>query len=315
MTNENAAGAVNERAKGHLAAISSNVLYGANINITKSLFALSWMTPLGYSYIRIIFGLLFFWTLGLLKEKERPSPADMAIILCAGFLGMVLTQISYTVALDYISPVTMSLIMALIPIAVMLLSAAFIKESFTLKKAIGAALGMAGAALIVLYNREGGPSSSGFLGVLLALLSVLAQAVYFIILRKIAGKYSPVTMMKWMFLLAAVFLSPLCLSALPKQRLFSHEANILPMFQLAFGLVFGCAAAVFLLPVALKRIKASTASMYGNLQPLAASTIAIIAGQDSFSWDKPLALLLIAMGIFLVASGSFFGQKAVKLHR
>ena len=290
----------NEKAAGHMAAIVCNVLYGLNINVTKSLFTLSWMTPMGYSFIRISFGLLLFWTIGFFGRKEKIARGDLAIVLVAGFLGMVVTQLSYTVALNLISPVTISLLMASIPIAVLLLSIVFLKDRIDAKKAAGVIIGIVGAVIVVAQNKGGGQNGNSFLGILLTAISVLAQAVYFIIIRKIAHKYSSVTMIKWMFLLALLFLSPLCIPELPSQRLFSREAALLPMLQLGFGLVFGCAIPVFLLPVALKRLKATTASMYGNLQPLVASSAAIIAGQDLFSWDKPLALILIVLGIYFV---------------
>ena len=40
--------------------------------------------------------------------------------------------------------------------------------------------------------------------------------------------------------------------------------------------------------------------MYNNLQPIIASIIAILIGQDVFSWDKPIAALLVFTGVYLV---------------
>ena len=52
--------------------------------------------------------------------------------------------------------------------------------------------------------------------------------------------------------------------------------------------------------MALKRIRPTTASMYNNLQPIIASIIAILIGQDVFSLDKPIAALLVFTGVYLV---------------
>jgi drug/metabolite transporter (DMT)-like permease len=143
------------------------------------------------------------------------------------------------------------------------------------------------------------------------MVSVIAQAVYYIIIRKIAGNYSAVTMMKWMFLLGFVFISPFCAPELPDQRIFSPEVTLLPLLQLGFLLIFGCVLAVFLLPVALKRIKATTASMYANIQPLVTSLAAIIIGQDILTWDKPLALFLVVTGVIIVTQ-SKSGEVKIK---
>jgi len=290
----------NENLKGHLAAIMSNIFYGLSMNITKSLLAASWITPLGYSLIRISFGLIIYWIISFIAVKEKATPRDFRIILTAGFLGMVVTQISYTVGLSFTTPVTMSLITALIPIAVLLLSTILLMESLSVKKAMGVIIGISGAVIMVLQNRGGGVSSNNFLGIVLGLVSVMAQAVYYIIIRKISGKYTPVTMMKWMFLLGFIFLSPLGIPEFPQQRIFSPEVTLLPLLQIGFVLIFGCVLAVFLLPIALKQIKATTASMYNNLQPLVASSAAIIIGQDIFTWDKFLALILVISGVIIV---------------
>jgi len=103
-----------------------------------------------------------------------------------------------------------------------------------------------------------------------------------------------------MFLVGFTFLAPFCLPEIPGQRVFSAGVTFLPLLQLGVVLVFGCVLAVLLLPVALKRIKATTASMYANLQPIVASITAIIIGQDIFSPEKLLALLLVIAGLVIV---------------
>jgi drug/metabolite transporter (DMT)-like permease len=110
-------------------------------------------------------------------------------------------------------------------------------------------------------------------------------------------------MMKWMFLAAFIFLSPLSIPELPQQRLFTPDITLLPILQLGYSILFSSIIGFFLMSVAVKRIKTTSASMYINVQPLAASTAAIIIGQDVFSWDKPLVLLLIFIGVFFVTRG------------
>ena len=58
--------------------------------------------------------------------------------------------------------------------------------------------------------------------------------------------------------------------------------------------------AYFLVPMALKRIRPTTVSMYNNVQPIVASIIAILIGQDTLSWDKPIAACLVFTGVYLV---------------
>ena len=289
-----------ENVKGHMAAIIANIFFGLNMTISKEIFASSWMTPFGLTITRVSSSLVIFWAISFLIVKEKPVLRDLLVIGAGGFLGIAVGQIAFTSALRLISPVTMSLITSLSPFIVLLLSALFSIESISVKKAIGVIIGISGAALVILQSGIDRTSSFSFIGIGLALLSVTSYAAHLIVIRKIAKKYSPITMMKWMYLWVLLFLSPFGIPELPQQRLFSSEATIAPFLLLGYTIVFASILGFFLMPVALKRIKATTVSMYNNFQPLTASTAAIIIGQDVFSWDKPLALILIITGVFLV---------------
>jgi drug/metabolite transporter (DMT)-like permease len=288
-----------EHIKGHLAAIATNVIFGLNITITKSLLS-GWMTPMGYTFTRMLFGFIMFWIISLFMDKEKIDRWDFPVIIAGGFLGLVVTQAAFSMGLTLITPVTWSLITALSPIVVLLLSALFLKEPVSLKKALGIIIGISGAAIIILQNKNNSTVSNSFLGILIASVSVTSYAAYIVMMRKTSSKYTPVTMMKWMFLLAVVVLAPFSIGELPEQRLYSPEITLIPVLKLGFALVFSSGIGFFLMPVALKRIKAATAAIYINLQPLVASIVAIIVGQDIFSWDKPVALILVIIGVFMV---------------
>lgn len=289
---------IKEEIKGHVAAITTNVIFGLNIPITKSLLS-GWMSPMGYTLTRMLFGMSMFWIISLFQKKEKVAKKDLLMIFLCGLLGLVATQVTFAVGLRYTTPVTYSLILALSPIIVLLLSALFLKERITKFKTVGVVLGIVGASIIILQGNTNGSANTVF-GILISILSVSCYAGYIILTRKISAKYSPVTMMKWMFLLSVILLLPFSYSELPEQRIYSSEATIAPFSELAFALLFSSIIAFFLMPVALKRIKATTASIYVNLQPLVAASVAMIVGQDIFGWDKVLALMLVMAGVYLV---------------
>lgn len=58
----------------------------------------------------------------------------------------------------------------------------------------------------------------------------------------------------------------------------------------------------FLMPLGMKRIRATTVSVYMNLQPVVASITAIAIGQDTFSWFMPLAGILVLSGAYIVST-------------
>ena len=70
--------------------------------------------------------------------------------------------------------------------------------------------------------------------------------------------------------------------------------------QLGYALVFGTFAAYLLVAFSLKLLRPTTVSMFNYIQPLIASSIAIVFGQDILNWTKPVSALLIFIGVYLV---------------
>ena len=69
---------------------------------------------------------------------------------------------------------------------------------------------------------------------------------------------------------------------------------------MAFIVIFATVLGYFMIPYAMKYLRATTVSIYTNLQPIVASLIAIAIGQDIFTWDKPVAAVLVLLGAYLV---------------
>ena len=129
------------------------------------------------------------------------------------------------------------------------------------------------------------------LGIIFAITNTVMLGFYLIIIRKVAVKYSPVTLQKWMFLFAALFVIPFCINDLQMQSFNPSAFRLQPLFQLGFVLLFATVLNNLLYPVALKRIQPTIASIYINLQPIIVSIVVILIGQDIFSWNAPIAAI------------------------
>ena len=165
----------------------------------------------------------------------------------------------------------------------------------------GVLIGASGALLIIFQSSAINTDSSGnWIGNLLCIVNVITYAIYLVITRPISQRYSAITLMKWMFLFSALISFPPGISDLPEAKVFGTESNPFVILKLSYIVIMATGIAYFLVPMALKRIRPTTASMYNNLQPIIASIIAILIGQDVFSWDKPIAALLVFTGVYLV---------------
>lgn len=290
---------VNKPYIGFIAIISANIIFGLNTPITKSLVD-NWLSPTGYTLTRMLFGAGVFWLIGLMFPKEKVSRKDLLIIAIGGFFGFVAMQFTLALSVQYTSPVNYSLMMSMTPIIVLMLSVVFLKEGVTTIKILGTLVSITGTVLIIIQGNAPGTGSNHFLGIILAILSAASYGIYLIITRRISITYSPVTVIKYTFLFASLMILPFGIRELPEQRMFSSEVTLSAVMQLSFALVFSTVLAFFLMPVALKRLKATTVSIFMNLQPLTTSIVAIAAGQDLFSWGKLFAGGMIITGVLFV---------------
>lgn len=291
---------MNKQLQGHLAIILANVIFGLSIPITKTLID-NWVTPSSYTFMRMAVGALIFWGIGAFVKKEKVSKRDLLTIVIGAFFGFVATQLLFAVALQYTTPVYFSLIMAMTPILVLIMSLFFLKEIFTKNKFLGVVLSISGAALIILSGSSSAMATNNKLGIILSFLAALSYGIYMIVTKNVSVKYNPITIIKWSFLCAAAMLLPFEITSLPEQTIFSEKATLNSYLLLIFCLVFITALGFLLMPMGLKYIKATTASIYMNFQPIVASVVAILMGQDVFSWEKPLAAVLVIAGVILVS--------------
>ena len=186
---------MDKKLQAHSAIFLANTIFGLGVPVTKLLLD-SWVTPMGYMASRSLGACLVFWLIAAFMPKEHVERKDLITILAGGLLGFVISQTLTAWALDYTSPVYFSLIATLTPVAVMLCAALTIGEKITPLKSVGVLLGIGGAVLMVLMSQSLGSGKNDLLGITLAILSVLTWAIYLIITRNVASKYSPVTQMK-----------------------------------------------------------------------------------------------------------------------
>lgn len=289
-----------ERQQGLVAIFGANTIFGLNIPVTKALM-LHWMTPMGYTVTRMFFGVIVFWIIGLFSKDIKVEKKDLITILFGGLMGFIGTQFLFSQALEFTTPVVFSLLLALTPVVVLILSYFFLKESVPAKKILGIFISISGAAVIILVSSSHANSGiNNALGILFSILCVLSYGGFMVLTRKVSIKYKPVTIAKWMFLVSALVALPFSFKSLSHQEIYSQNITLSAAGLLLFALLFSTTLAFFLMPYALKRLEASTVSVFMNLQPIVASVVAIFAGQDKLTWDKPLAALLVLSGVYLV---------------
>lgn len=186
--------------------------------------------------------------------------------------------------------------------SVLFLQAIFFGEKITGKKSAGILLGILGACILAaraVFETDS-QGSDNLLGILLAVLSVSSFAAYVVICGDISRKYRPATQMKWIFSLSSLMVCPVWLftGQYGRELILSAPDPHVGLLEIGFITI----AAYTLIPLGMRSVSATVVSIYMNLQPIVASATAILDGMDVFTWDKPLALLFVLLGAFIVTS-------------
>lgn len=293
-----------ERLKGHALIFSANLIFGINYPISKWLLA-ERLTPEFHTLARMVFACVMFWTLSFFLPKEKLPPKALLVLFICSFCGVAGNQALFIYGLSMTSPIDASVITTGTPIFVMLLAAVILREPITWLKTAGVLLGAAGAACLVAQSNPHGGSGAAIASVpgdLCVLASCVVYAIYFVFSKPLSEKYSAVTMMKWMFLFASAEVALFAVPTISDGGILLEGATFDEKTFAAMAYVIGCATflAYLLIPMAVRRIRPTTASMYNYVQPIVACALAAAIGQDSFSPGKLLATAAVFVGVYMV---------------
>jgi len=194
---------------------------------------------------------------------------------------------------------------------VVILSFFILKESITWRKSVGIALGATGAVLLTLTAGTG--SGDSMLGDLFLFINAASYAVYLVIAKPLMKKYSPLTVITYVFTFGASFimLYPPTLSEFVQTDFSAITTDV----ALKIGyVVIGVTFFTYLLTMyGLKYLSPSVSSAYIYLQPVLvmffAYTLSSIGIADDYTdtitWEKVLYMTIIFIGVYITSSSSF----------
>lgn len=285
--------------KGHLAILTTNIVFGINIVIAKNVLSNGNIDALALTYFRILGATIAFWIASLFIKREKLTFKDFVVLFFASLFGITINQTSFIVGLKTTSPIDASLIITLTPIITMLISAAYLKEPITSKKIIGVLIGCSGAIILIFSSKYLNVSGTrSWFGNSLCFLSSLAYACYLVFFRDFIKTKHPITLMKWMFFFSAILLLPI---GVPKISSVDISAiNSILGLEIIYVVLMATFLTYLLIPIGQKHLRPTTLTMYNYLQPIIAAVLAIFLGQDIFGIEKILAAILVFMGVYIV---------------
>lgn len=283
--------------QGHLALLCSSIFFGLNFVIAKGLLNGA-VSPVGLNALRFLAGAVAFWGISLFMKPQKVLRKDLLILFGGSALGLMLNQILFVQGLSRTSSINASIISTTVPMLTMIFSAMILKEPISLLKVIGVLVGGAGAVFLVLTSLHGIDKESSLLGDLLCMSSCAAYSLFLVITKPVSQRYSPVTVMKWMFLFAVLLVIPFSLTSVTNIDFAGLDKS--NWLSLGFVLVFATIVPYFLIPVAQKRLRPTTQAMYNYVLPIVATALAVYMGTGTLTVTKVIASVLVFVGVYIV---------------
>ena len=267
----------------HAAILGANIIYGLNYSIAKDVMP-EFILPFGFIFCRVLGALGLFWLFGILRKTEKVERKDILKLAVCGLFGVAANQLMFFYGLNLTTPINAAIIMTCNPILVLVISAFILKEKITSKKILGIALGLIGASTIILSKNEINLNSEGLIGDLFILLNATSYAIYLVLVKPLMQKYSPLTVVKYVFLFGFLYVLPF-----GTEQFFAIEwTAFTPAIWWAFAfVVIGTTFFAYLFNIfGLKTLSPSVVSTYIYSQPLIASVVAILLAKDLGNFEE-----------------------------
>ncbi len=280
-----------------LLAFLAALIYGVSFTVAKEVMPV-YIQPFGFILLRVLGAALLFWGVGIFLKKEKIEVKDYPRLLLAAIFGIALNQLSFFKGLSMTTPINASVIMVCSPIIVLIFSSFLLDEKATKKKLLGIFIGLFGAVILIIFGKDIGSASNASLGNLLVLVNASSYALYLILIKNLTKKYHAITLAKWLYLIGLFMVIPFGFSEL---SVVNWESLPLPiMYRIGFIIVFTSFMTYMFNLFAIKELKPTTLSIFIYLQPVIASSYALLVGSDSLNFIKIGSTILIFIGVYLV---------------
>lgn len=289
--------------RAHIALLLANIGWGVIAPVSKMVLLSGTVTSLALSGIRIsgasLLFLIFTWVLPKSFEtRQRIEKKDIFKLILCSLLIISANQGMYIIGVGLTNPVDAAVMCSLTPVLTMLLAAVFLHFRMTLLKITGVLMGLAGVLILVAGSAVSDLAVNPVLGNLLCLGAQLCAAIYYVGFEGIIKKYSPYTLMKWMFYISVMTYVPFCIPDMLKVDYTSLSGKV--WGGLAFIITIPTFFAYLMIPLAQKSLRPTVVSAYSYLQPVFAAVVAVMMHVGDFGWSKALATALIFVGIYFV---------------
>lgn len=287
---------------GHVSILVCNIMWGLMAPVSKD--ALNYfhdndISAFTLAAFRMIGAAMSFWLLSVFVKGEKTTWTDRRKLFAAGMLSIVFNQCLFIIGVSFTTPIDASVVTTMLPIVTMLIAAIVLKEPITGLKAVGVLLGMSGALLLILGNGKGlSFERNNLIGDLMCFGAQVSFACYLVFFKNFIGRFSPVTLMKWMFLWAALVIVPFALPGI--MRIDYSAMPVSVVMEVCYTVFVATFFTYLLVPIGQKSLRPTVVSMYNYVQPVVSTMVTLLWGMTTFGFVKGVAIGLVFAGVYIV---------------
>lgn len=220
------------------------------------------------------------------------------LILC-GLLGVAINQMLFIKGLTMTTAIHASLLMLCSPILITLLAFWVLKERITIIKVLGLLLGIFGSVLLIAGRQSAAQPKDYLTGDIFILLNGISYAVYFILVKPLMEKYTPLQVVQWVFTFGFIMMLPIGWIQFGEiswqQFTWSHTGVLI------FVVLAGTFMAYVFNAYGIRILGPGVTSAYIYAQLVFAVLIAVLFFNEQLTFQKIGAGIMILGGVFLVS--------------
>jgi len=242
-----------------------------------------------------------FWTLwSFSKNKETIRKQDIGRFILCGLLGVALNQMLFIKGLTMTTAIHASLLMLCSPILITILAFWILKDKVTVAKITGLALGILGSVLLLAGKQNASQPKDYLAGDMMILLNGISYAFYFVLVRPLMERYTPLQVIRWVFTFGFVMMLPI--GWMQFGEIQWQQFTVSTTAVLFFVVIAGTFLAYLFNAYGIRVLGPGVTSAYIYVQLVFAVLIAVLFFNEQLSFQKIIAGMMILGGVALVSS-------------
>ena len=278
---------------------------GAGIAVKEALVVFSPLTLIVLRFtlaivLMLLVGMLFrgHEVLGLQRVDKRDIPLFVLGGLFQPFLYFIFETYTYQ---SFASPTIAEAMLSTQPIMAPILAFIILREKVTRNNVVGILISTMGMLLLLLVGANNFALGNPW-GVLLAIVTVSMSVGYTIILRRIPTRYSSLSIVFYVQLVALVLFYAVW-GVFDRQSLQDTiaplSADITPVVAVGYLAVFASVTAFILFCYTVRQIGVTRANVFNNVRPVFTALLMWVIFDEQLPIWKWVGIIVIVIGLFI----------------